>query len=692
MKYPFEMQTDLKDCGVCCLQMLTKYYGGGVSREYLRNLTNTTKEGVSAYSLIEGAKQLGFSAYGVKGQLNNLTNSNLPCIAHVVIKKSFQHFIVIYDIDWKKKKILIADPAKKEKTKISFTEFEKITTNQFILLKPYKKIQYVKKNTTLRDFIYLFISKYKYKFLNLIFTSLIITILNIICSFQLKSLMEYVINYQSIKNLFFISFLFIIIIISKEVFNYYRSTVINVLNHEMDKSLLLNVYHHILSLPYLYYKNRTTGEVIARMNDVVNVREVISKILLTLFLDFILALMVFITLIFINIKLSLVLLCVMLIMILIMFIFQRPLEVNIQKSKEEASSLNSFLVETIEGVETIKNQNIQPFIENNFLLKCSKYNKKSYFTNFLSILEQFFKDFINEIGTFLVMIIGSYLVVINELELAELITFLTLTSYLLEPIKNIIDLNLTWKEAKISLKRLSELYEIEIPKKLVDRKINTKLIGNININKLKYSYNGKDFLLNNINMTINSKDRVLIYGSSGSGKSTLAKVIAKQLNIPNKMVYIDGRDINYYGDDYNQNVCYISQQETLFTTSVYQNIILDKQINYDDFLNVAKLCMVDEFIEKDILTYDMLLEENGFNISGGQRQRIILARSLLKDADIYILDESLNQVDIEKERQIFQNLFLNYPDKTFIIISHRFHNQDLFNKKYCIEKGTSYEK
>lgn len=692
MKYPFESQTDLKDCGVCCLQMLTRYYGGGVSREYLRNITHTTKDGVSAYSLIEGAKQLGFSAFGVKGKIINLKDEFIPCISHVVIKKSYQHFVVIYGINRKKKTILIADPSKKNLTKMSFSEFEKITTNQFILLKPYKKVKYIEKNTVLKDLIFNFISKYKTKLLYTIFISIIITFLNIICSFQLKFLMEYVIEYGCIKNLFLISFLFLYFIFIKELFSYYRNCTVNTLNHELDRSLLLDVYHHILSLPYLYYKNRTTGEIIARMNDIVNIRDVISKIFITLFLDFSLALFVFITLLFINIKLTLIVLLIVILFLIIMFIFQKPLDNNIQKSKQASSLLNSFMVETISGVETIRNQNIQSFIENNFLLKCSKYNKKSYFTNHLFIVEQFFKNFINEIGTFLVMIVGSYLVVTGELELTYLITFMALISYLLEPIKNIIDLNLAWKEAKISLKRLSELYEVEISSKVNHKKTVNKQLGNIDINNLHFSYNGKDLLLDNINLKVALGDRVLIYGSSGSGKSTLAKILAKQLNVDNNMVYIEARDINTYASDYNEKVSYISQQEILFTESVYQNIVLDKEVNYDYFLKIAKLCLIDEFVEKNILTYDMLLEENGFNISGGQRQRVILARSLLRNADIYILDEALNQVDIEKERQILVNLFNNFPDKTFIIISHRFHNEDLFNNKYCIEGKLAYEK
>ena len=259
--------------------------------------------------------------------------------------------------------------------------------------------------------------------------------------------------------------------------------------------------------------------------------------------------------------------------------------------------------------------------------------------------------------------------------------------------KDALELTLSWKEAKTSFQRISELYEIEEEKKIIHQKTHQKLLGQVDIKHLRYSYNGQNYLMQNINMSILPGARVLIYGSSGSGKSTLAKLLAKQLTVSNQMIYYDDCDINQYSlSDIRKQVCYLSQQETLFTDSIYQNIVLDKEVDYHDFLNIAKDCMVDEFVESHILAYDMLLEENGFNISGGQRQRIILARAILKDAKLYILDESLNEVDVEKERIILQNLFLKYPDKTFIVISHRFHNQDLFTQKYYLEKGICYEK
>ena len=693
MKYPFEKQIDLKDCGICCLLMLVRYYGGGVSKEYLRNITNTTKEGVSAYSLIEGAKILGFSGYGAKGNIKDINKEYLPCIAHVIIKKSYQHFVVIYKIDLNKKIILLADPSKKGLTKIPLEEFEKISTNQFIFLKPQKKIMYIKKNTVLKNLIYKFIHLYRNKLLFLFFVSIIVTIFNIIFSFLFKILMEYVIAYQNINNLILIAIIFISIILIKEFSNYYRNFLINHINHQLDKSLFTNVYHHILSLPYLYYKNRTTGEIIARMDDLANVRNVISKLLITILLDIVLASITLFTLFSLNSKLTLILIITIILITMIIMIFRVPLEKKIRKSKEESAKLNSFLVETIEGIETIKNQNIQNFIENNFLLKYCKFNKNSLSYNNLFIIEQFLKDIVDQTGTFFIMIIGSYLVIRKELDITTLITFVTLMGYLLEPIKNIIDLDLSFKEAKVSFDRIHELYEVDEENIKLDQKIsNIKLEGKIKIKQLSYSYNGKDLFLKNINIEINPGDKVLIYGSSGSGKSTLAKILSKQLEIKNNLLFYDDKDINNYSLNHiRREVCYISQQETLFTESIYQNIVLDKQVDYNDFLDIAKYCMIDEFANKDILAYDKLLEENGFNLSGGQRQRIILARALLKDAQIYIMDESLNEVDINKERQILEKLFNIYKNKTFIVISHRFHNQDLFNKKYKIDNGVSYE-
>lgn len=688
MKYPFERQKDLKDCGVCCLLMLTRYYGGGISKEYLRDITNTTKDGVTAFNLIEGAKKIGFDAYGVKGDIEELDNKNCPCIAHVIYKKSYQHFIVIYKIDKKKKRLLIADPNTKL-SYMSFEEFKKISTNHYILIKPRRKLMYVDKNTKLHTFLADYIKNNTKSILSLFIISIVITFIQVFLSFQFKILLEYVINYNTINNLVFLMLIFLSLILIKEISNFRRNRLVNNINHDLDKSLFINVYNHLLSLPYLYYKNRTTGEIVARMNDLVNIRNAISKFIVTCLIDLVLMVGSFIILSFISLKLTIISIIIFVLILLVLVLFNEPLDKNITKSKELAANTDSYLVETISGIETIRNQNIVSYIKQRFLLKYSKYNQNSLHHNNIFIALDFIKSLIISIGDLLIIVVGSYLVVSGNIDIASLITFITLNNYLFNPIDNLTDLLLSLKEAKISFKRINELYEIK--EETISKHKSHLLDGNITCNHLTYSYNNLTPFLKDINITIKAGDRVLIYGNSGSGKSTFAKILTGNLKVINNKLFIDDRDINRYDStDLRENMCYISNNEAIFTDSIYNNLLLDKE-EPNTFDEVMKTCLVDEFVSKNDLAYNQLLEENGFNISSGQKQRICLARSLLKNSKIYILDEALNQVDIARERQILTNIFNKNKDKTFIYITHRFNNSDLFDKKYRIENGVSYE-
>ena len=321
MKYPFTKQRDLKDCGVCCLSMITRYYGGGVSLEYLREITNTTRSGVTAFDLIEGSKKIGFSAYGVKGNINDLEFT--PCIAHVINKKSYEHFIVIYKIDHKKKKLYIADPSNNHVIKISFDEFNKISSNVFILLKPNKPIQYVSKNKKFDDLCFSLLKDNISFILKLFIISFVITFLQIVLSFEFKVLSEYVVAYKTPYNLLLLSLLFIGIVLLKELTNLKRNNLSNKLNHLLDRNLFIEVYNHLLSLPYLYYKNRTTGEIVSRINDLESIRNIISKFFITLFFDLLLLFGTIFILYVLSSKLLIIIIISLIILSLLIFIFNK---------------------------------------------------------------------------------------------------------------------------------------------------------------------------------------------------------------------------------------------------------------------------------------------------------------------------------------------------------------------------------
>ena len=205
---------------------------------------------------------------------------------------------------------------------------------------------------------------------------------------------------------------------------------------------------------------------------------------------------------------------------------------------------------------------------------------------------------------------------------------------------------------------------------------------------MTYSYD--DTILKNVTLEINEGERVMLVGESGSGKSTLLKVIKKYLDVKNDMVSIGGIDINNYNDDAFGQVSYISQNEMLFTDSLYQNANLYRELKPREVINSLSLTKADKIIKND-LGLNSLIEENGFNLSGGEKQRIILARALLNESKIILIDEGTNQLDVSLERVILKNIFEKHKNKTIIVISHRMNNLDLFNHLIRLEKGVVTE-
>ena len=685
------MQDDLKDCGVSCLLSIIRYYDGDATKEYLREITKTTKDGVSAYYLIQASREIGFDSYGVSGDIKNINSSNLPVIAHIIINKSYQHFVVIYKIDLKKKIIVIMDPNYGFR-KISLSEWQEISTNNYIFLKPKKVIPKLVNKKSLLEIIKPFIIKYQYVLLIIILLSIIYTIINIISSYSFKLLLDEI-NIESIDNIKKVFYILIGIIFVKKLTSFFRNNLINYLNHQLDKTLFNDIYCHIINLPYLYYKNRTTGDIVTRINDLSNVKDLISHLFITILIDAMLLIFVLIILFKISILLTLVAIVTMFLYFLVMLMFSHIIYQKIRTSYQQASIVNSHVIESISMVDTIKSLSLQNNVCYDLEKKYLKLNENNESLGKVVNCETFFKNLIFYLGNLLIIYLGILEIKENNLTITLLITYINLLNYFTDPIKNIIDLSLVYKNAKESLRRVLELYQVPKENISYEKKYHLdKLNGNISIKNVSYSYNGINKIIDNVSLEIKSHEKVLIYGDSGSGKSTLMKLLVKYYDGYRGVIELDGYNLQTFNlFDIRNKICYVSQKENLFTDSIYNNIVLNRNISYDTFLDICKLTFVNELVESKSLNYNYLLEENGFNLSGGERQKIILARTLLQQADIYIFDEALNAIDIKKERLILKNIFNLLKDKTVIVVSHRFNNNDLFDKKILLNEEGIYE-
>lgn len=676
-KYPFIKQTGIKDCAAASLLMIIKYYNGYINIESLSDMLETNKNGTNAYNIVKVANNIGFSAKGIKTELNQINDSNiiLPCIAHVILDNKYKHYIVIYQINYKKQYLIIGDPQDKIK-KITFQEFNNIWTNILIILYPKTPIIRNTSNS-LSDYVLNLFKKYKQELFHMYLISFISIFFSIITSFYFKYIIDSISHPKT--NLILIFIIFSTCYLFRIITDYFRNKLLIFLNQKLELDINLDSFKQVLNLPYHYYRNRTTGEIVSKINNLDSVRDMISKVFLSIFIDLPLSFISLIILYFINQTLSLIALITLLIYILIIILFQKTIEQEISETQNNKASTNSYMVESISGFETMKGLNITNYIKKNYEKRYIKFLKSMFSLQTKYSVQMFLKDLINTFGQAIIIFIGCILVKDVKITLGTLITFTTILSYFLEPLKNIIDLNYLFKEAQISLKNVLNMLEINKENGILDENIK----GDIKINNLSLELNNKA-ILNNLNLNIKEGNKIMIIGKSGSGKSTLFKVLMKYYSINRNQIYINDVDYNDYKNS--NGIKYISQNETLFTDTLYSNVTLDNN-DSNLFLEIAKVCELEEIVKDENTGYNMLIEENGFNISGGQKQRIVLARCLMQNFNILLIDEGLNQVDINLERKILKNIFKRFKDKTILIISHRLENMDLFDQVVELNNG-----
>ena len=676
------IQDGIKECGSACLLSIIRYYGGNVPINSLSELTKTDKEGTNFYNLYKAAIEIGLTGKAYKiAKINDITKIEKPFISQVIIN-NYTHFVVVYKIS--DIEITIMDPAK-GMANLLIDEFNDIWTGYIMILEPYKKLPIFNEENYLIKIIKQVIYTNKKMIMNILIETLIVIMFTCIYSYHFKIIIDNAINTNK-SNLLIIACIFIIILLIKLITEYLRNNLILYLNQKLDLSIITSTIDKIISLPYSYYKNKSTGEVISRINDVFYIKNIITKIITTVILDIILSMVVLIILFNIDTTMTSLLLLLTILYFLVLLIYKDIIKNQTDELQEDNAKVNSLLVEAINGYETIKGLNL----ENSFKNKINK-NYLNMINSNLALTKtvyssELIKDIFEGIIIIIIILIGSKYIMDKSLSVGNLITYNTLIYYYINGIRNSSNLYREYYYAKNSLRRINNILNYKSEELI--KKTDLKIIGDIKIKDLTFEYNTKTPILKNISMYIPKSSKLLILGSSGSGKSTLLKILYKYYPIERNRISINNYDINDYSLlDIRSSITYISQNEFLYSDTIKNNIVLDREITEAEFLRICNLTYVTDIVKNNPLAYNMRLEENGINISGGERQRIILARALIKSANIILIDEGLNEIDINLERKILNNIFKLYIDKTIIIVSHRLANISLFDKVITLNNG-----
>ncbi|MFQ7575129.1 MAG: peptidase domain-containing ABC transporter [Lachnospira sp.] len=704
MKYYCIKQHDITDCGAACLATICKQNGYGIGITKIREVAGTDKQGTNAYGVIKAAEELGFSAKGVKGNKEAFFSEfPLPCIAHVIVDGNLLHYVVIHKIT--KRQVIIADPG---------AGIVKLTPEEFfgevhdegkppkyqwsgILILLVKNETFTKGNETkglFGRFFHLLLPQKKL-LLHIFIASLVYTILGILGAFYFKELIDSVLPDGLGKTLMTLSIGVILLNVFKVVLSAIRSHLLLYLSQKLDIALLLGYYRHVLELPMNFFGTRRVGEIISRFNDAGNVRDAISGATLTIMIDTIMAVAGAVILCIQNVKLFVIAVIIVVLYVIIVLTFNKWYEKLNRKQMEDNSQLTSYMVESLNGIQTVKAYNAERKVKLETEIKFVKLLKSIFKLSWVSNMQSSFKIFVELVGGVIILWVGGVSVINGEMTIGALITFNSLLVYFLDPVKNLINLQPQMQTAVVAADRLGEILDLEAEKteKESRKMAPLTLAGDIQIRNLDFRYGTRRQVLSDINLTIKKGEKVAFVGESGSGKTTLSKLLLHLYSPEKGEILINGNNIEDIRlECLRERIAYIPQETFLFSGSIYDNLVLGMDdVDMDNVVEAAKLAQAHDFINELPLRYETRLEENGANLSGGQRQRLAIARAMLKKPDILILDEATSNLDSITERALDKTINEFSKEMTTIFIAHRLSTIKDCDRIFVMDKGKIIE-
>lgn len=359
--------------------------------------------------------------------------------------------------------------------------------------------------------------------------------------------------------------------------------------------------------------------------------------------------------------------------------------------QEAFSSLSDYSQESFAGIAVIK-----AFVKEGLeLMSFKKLNKLNEDTNVaytkLSVALNITVTLLIQSVICVILGYGGYLVYVGTFNAGQLVEFIGYFNAIIWPVMAISQLIEMRSRGKASLDRISEL--LDTKPDVVDAENATDsapIKGGIEFKSLTFRYpNGEYDVLSDVSLKINAGENVGIIGKTGSGKTTLVDLILRTYNIPDGTLFLDGRDINTIPIKTVRDYCaYVPQDNFLFSDTIENNIAFATDGgDENDIVNAAKLSDVHENIEGFQQGYKTILGERGVTVSGGQKQRISIARALMKNASILILDDSVSAVDVKTEKSILANLSEVRQGKTTILIAHRITTIEKMDKIIFIDDG-----
>lgn len=528
---------------------------------------------------------------------------------------------------------------------------------------------------------------------NIVLATLLVTVINIVGSYYLQSIIDTYVPDQMRSTLGIISIGLVIVYILQQILSYAQEYLLLVLGQRLSIDVILSYIKHVFHLPMSFFATRRTGEIVSRFTDANSIIDALASTILSIFLDVSTVVIISLVLFSQNTNLFFMTLLALPIYTMIIFAFMKPFEKMNRDTMEANAVLSSSIIEDINGIETIKSLTSESQRYQKIDKEFVDYLKKSFTYSRAESQQKALKKVAHLLLNVGILWMGAVLVMDGKMSLGQLITYNTLLVYFTNPLENIINLQTKLQTAQVANNRLNEVYlvasEFEEKKTVEDLSL---MKGDMTFKQVHYKYGyGRD-VLSDINLTVPQGSKVAFVGISGSGKTTLAKMMVNFYDPSQGEISLGGVNLNQIDKKaLRQYINYLPQQPYVFNGTILENLLLGAKegTTQEDILRAVELAEIREDIERMPLNYQTELTSDGAGISGGQRQRIALARALLTDAPVLILDEATSSLDILTEKRIVDNLIA--LDKTLIFIAHRLTIAERTEKVVVLDQGKIVE-
>jgi len=670
MRYPIILQHDATDCGPAVLAMIAAHYNKRVSIAKLRDFAGTDQRGTNLAGLSAAAEQVGFLPRAVRGAHEALKQVPLPAVAHWK-EGNRNHFVVLYKVS--QRKIVIGDPAVGLR-KLTTDAFLKSWTGVLLLLAPTPRLRgFIPSKSSFSRLCSLLLPHHRL-FLDALLAAVLMTILGLTSSFFIQALVDYVFVLGQKPALNWLGLGMLLVTLARAGFLGLRSYLLAHLSQRIDAETVLGYHRHLLGLPLTFFSTRRSGEILSRINDAIKIRIAVSTTTLSVIVDSVLVLTAAGVMAWLNWSLTLRSLQLMPALGGAVWLLNRPMKRRQRTAMEKSAEVEAQMAEAIGAIHAVKAFRAERRIQLKTEARFAEMQEASFDSQLLAAYSTTISSLMAGCSTLGLLWFGGQQVLAGTLTVGQLMAFYTMLGMILGPVERLAGANQTIQDAIIAADRLSEVLELdpEVSQQRANA-IDRPIAGAIEFQNVAFRYGSRGPVFQDLNLKIEAGESIGIIGESGCGKTTLANLLARFFEPSAGRILIDGVDVrDYTFDCLRREIAFVPQDIVLLNSTIADNIRFGLPLaRPEEIRAAAQAARVDEFAGRLPHGYETIVGERGLGLSGGERQRIAIARAILLDASILVLDEPASHLDTQSELAVQALIEQRRGLRTTIVISHR---------------------